>query len=224
MGYSVFDFLEAAAYGTTEEVRTMIDSGMDINARHEGSCETALIVAAGGGNINTVRLLVDRGADINAKSCEGGTALLVAIEQCNEDIVEYLLAHGANPNDKLTEAPGLTALCMAAQRGYLRILKALLNAGADVERRSGDGSTALVNAAFKGHDEVVRELIKAGANKNSRSAGMTAEDFAKHFGHTTTISVIRETQGAIGTGCLVPLIVILSVLLSSTAVFAKLVL
>ena len=115
-------------------------------------------------------------ADINAKSVEGGTALLVAIEQHNEDVVDYLLAHGANANDKLSVEPGLTALCMAAQRGYLRILKALLDAGADTEKRAGDGSTALVNAAFKGHDDIACELIKAGADKRARSAGMTAEN------------------------------------------------
>ena len=219
MSYSTFDFLHAAAYGTTEEVRRMLDTGIDVNARNDGSRETALMTAAGGGNLETVRLLVERGADINAKSAEGGTALLVAIEQHNEDVVEYLLEHGANANDKLEVAPGLTALCMAAQRGYLRILKALLNAGADTEKRAGDGSAALANAAFKGHDDVVRELIGAGANKKAKSAGMTAEEFAERFGYPSTATIIRETpQGHRGgnseagtrTGCLVPLLIGLS--------------
>lgn len=219
MSYSTFDFLHTAAYGTTEEVRSILDSGIDVNARNEGSRETALMTAAGGGNLETVRLLVEHGADINAKSVEGGTALLVAIEQHNEDVVDYLLAHGANANDKLSVEPGLTALCMAAQRGYLRILKALLDAGADTEKRAGDGSTALVNAAFKGHDDIACELIKAGADKRAKSAGMTAEDFAERFGHLSTAAIIRETpQGnnrnaalaPTRTGCLVPLLVGLS--------------
>lgn len=216
MSYSTFDFLHAAAYGTTEEVLGILDSGVDVNARNEGSRETALMTTAGGGNLETVRLLIERGADVNAKSVEGGTALLVAIEQHNEDVVDYLLAHGANANDKLSVEPGLTALCMAAQRGYLRILKALLDAGADPEKRAGDGSTALVNAAFKGHDDVARELIMAGADKKALSAGMTAEDFAERFGHLSTAAAIRETpQGNIhnaasaptNTGCLVPLLI-----------------
>ena len=216
MSYSAFEFLHAAVYGTTEEVRSILDSGVDVNARNYGSRETALMTAAGGGNIETVRLLVERGADVNAKSVEGGTALLVAIEQHNEDVVDCLLAHGANANDKLSSEPGLTALCMAAQRGYLRILKALLDAGADPEKRAGDGSTALVNAAFKGHDDIARELIMAGADKRARSAGMTAEDFAERFGHLSTAAVIRETpQGTIrnatsvptNTGCCVPLLI-----------------
>ena len=220
MSYSTFDFLHAAAYGTTEEVRRILDTGIDVNARNDGSRETALMTASGGGNLETVRLLVERGADVNARSVEGGTALLVAIEQHNEDVVGYLLEHGANANDKLEVEPGLTALCMAAQRGYVRILKALLNAGADTEKRAGDGSTALVNAAFKGHDDIVRELIKAGANKRAKSAGMTAEEFAERFGHLSTASVIRETpQGnsrngttsSTSTGCLVPLLIGLSV-------------
>ena len=62
MSYSTFDFLHAAAYGTTEEVRGILDSGVDANARNEGSRETALMTAAGGGNLETVRLLIERGA------------------------------------------------------------------------------------------------------------------------------------------------------------------
>lgn len=216
MRYSIFDFLHAAAYGTTDEVRKMLDSDIDVNARNEGSRETALMTAAGGGNVDTVKLLIERGADVNAKSFEGGTALLVAIEQRRDEVVECLLSHGANPNDKLAIEPGLTALCMAAQRGYLRILKALLEAGADTEKRAGDGSTALVNAAFKGHDDIARELIMSGADKWAKSAGMTAEEFAERFGNSSTAVVIRDTvQNNNGrrvgtptsTGCIVPLLI-----------------
>lgn len=216
MSCSTFDFLNAAAYGTTDEVRMMLDSGINVNVRNKGSRETALMTAAGGGNVDTVKLLVERGADINAKSFEGGTALLVAIEQRRDEVVEYLLSHGANPNDKLAIKPGLTALCMAAQRGYLRILKALLRAGADTEKRAGDGSTALVNAAFKGHDDIARELIMSGADKWAKSAGMTPEEFAERFGNSSTAAIIRDTvqnndgKRAItptSTGCVVPLLI-----------------
>lgn len=230
MAYSTYDFLRAAAYGTTNEVRMILDSGIDINARNEGSRETTLMTASGGGNIETVKLLVERGADIRARSFEGGSALLVAIEQKRDDVVEYLLSQGADPNDKISVEPGLTALCMAAQRGYLRILKALLKAGADTEKRAGDGSTALVNAAFKGHDDVVRELILAGANKNARAAGMTAEQFAERFGHESSAMIIRETPRGIGqghatkptkTGCFVPLTIGLSATLLGLYVVLK---
>jgi ankyrin repeat protein len=55
MACSTFDFLNAAAYGTADEVRVMLDSGIDVNVRNEGSRETALMTAAGGGNIDTVK-------------------------------------------------------------------------------------------------------------------------------------------------------------------------
>ncbi|MBQ8124726.1 MAG: ankyrin repeat domain-containing protein [Kiritimatiellae bacterium] len=229
MACSTFDFLNAAAYGTAAEVRVMLDSGIDVNVRNEGSRETALMTAAGGGNIDTVKLLVERGADVGAKSFEGGTALLVAIEQRRDEVVEYLLSHGANPNDKLAIEPGLTALCMAAQRGYLRILKALLKAGADTEKRAGDGSTALANAAFKGHDDVARELIESGADKRAKSAGMTAEEFAERFGYSSTAAVIRETPQSgnkrqvgspTSTGCLIPLLIGISAMMCMAIIMA----
>lgn len=49
MGYSTFDFLHAAAYGNTDEVRNILDSGVDVNACNNGSRETALMTEAGGG-------------------------------------------------------------------------------------------------------------------------------------------------------------------------------
>ena len=219
MSYSTFDLLEAAAYGSKEEVLAILDSGIDVNAKNAGSGETALMTAAGGGKIDTVKLLVARGAAVNATNCEGGTALLVAIDQQQDEVVEFLLANGASPNAKLSTPPGLTALCMAAQRGYLRILKALLNAGADANGRAGDGSTPLINAAFKGHTESAKILLENGADKQAMASGLTAENFAEHFGYLDTATAIRNTpQGqrrtpvstSAGSSCLVPLIALLA--------------
>ena len=55
MACSTFDFLNAAAYGTADEVRVMLDSGIDVNVRNEGSRETALMTAAGGSLTGFIR-------------------------------------------------------------------------------------------------------------------------------------------------------------------------
>lgn len=221
MSYSAFDLLQAAAYGSTEEILAILNSGIDVNARNPGSNETALMTASGGGKIDNVKLLLAHGAQVNAKNAEGGTPLLVAIERHNDEVVECLLANGANPNDKLLAPPGLNALCMAAQRGYLRILKALLDAGANTNARAGDGSTPLINAAFKGHSDAARTLLEYGADKNATASGMSAEDFAKHFGYHETATVIRNAQqgsrrgsSTAGSGCLVPIILLSAVILA----------
>ena len=60
---------------------------------------------------------------------------------------------------------GSTALCSAAYRGYVDIVKALLDKGADADKaRTDDGSTPLVMAAFNGHVDVVKALLDKGAD------------------------------------------------------------
>jgi ankyrin repeat protein len=59
---------------------------------------------------------------------------------------------------------GLTALHHAAREGRVAAVRELLDAGADVDQRSGDGSTALVLALLNGHFDLALELIDRGAN------------------------------------------------------------
>jgi ankyrin repeat protein len=55
-------------------------------------------------------------------------------------------------------------LTMAVHRGYLEIVRMLLEAGADVRRRDGSGNTAIAAAQTP---EMVRLLIKRGADPNA---------------------------------------------------------
>lgn len=51
----------------------------------------------------------------------------------------------------------------AVKAGNARALRALLDAGADINTRDDHGQTALMNAARDGHTEMVRLLIERGA-------------------------------------------------------------
>ena len=46
------------------------------------------------------------------------------------------------------------------------MVKALIEAGADVNKARNDGWTPLYSAASKGHEAVVKALIEAGADVN----------------------------------------------------------
>lgn len=54
----------------------------------------------------------------------------------------------------------------AVKAGNASALRALADAGADVDARDEHGQTALMNAAREGHTEVVRLLIERGADLN----------------------------------------------------------
>jgi ankyrin repeat protein len=64
-------------------------------------------------------------------------------------------------------ADGTTALMKAASAGHVDLVRVVIEAGADVNRRSGTGATALVEAAYAGQAEVARLLIAEGADVNA---------------------------------------------------------
>ena len=73
---------------------------------------------------------------------------------------------------------GSVALHKACTRGYLECAKALLGAGADINKQDNDGRTPLMWAALYGKIEVVRELLKRGAKKELKdNDGKTAYDW-----------------------------------------------
>ena len=65
--------------------------------------------------------------------------------------------------------------------GHLECAKALLGAGADINKQGNYGSTPLMFAAMFGKIEVVRELLKQGAKKELKNKdGKTAYDHASN--------------------------------------------
>jgi ankyrin repeat protein len=78
--------------------------------------------------------------------------------------VEKLLEQGANVNAK--DRDGETALMWAARRGHSETVKALINAGADVNVKGGRYSkTALMWAEAWDHSEIAEILKQAGAEE-----------------------------------------------------------
>ncbi len=67
--------MQAAAIGSPEAVKLLLDLGADAKAKNQLD-ETALLLAAG--DLRKARPLVEKGADVNAKSKLGRTPLMIA--------------------------------------------------------------------------------------------------------------------------------------------------
>ena len=78
----------AATRGYIDIVRFIVESGVDLNAKHDDS--TALISASFIGHFVIVKYLIENGADINIETSNGDTALIYAAREGHLDIVEYL--------------------------------------------------------------------------------------------------------------------------------------
>ncbi|TMW66639.1 hypothetical protein Poli38472_014615 [Pythium oligandrum] len=120
-------------------------------------------VAAKSGNIKFVVSLVRSGliSDLNCRNFDGWTAMMVAARQGHEDIVAFLLACGA---DTEAHKEGPTALYLAATRGYVSIIKRLVDAGATVDTTVTEKQvTPLLAATMFRHADVVELLLDRGA-------------------------------------------------------------
>jgi ankyrin repeat protein len=119
----------AAAWGSTNCVRVLLEAGADINL-HDSGHSKAINSAD---NPEVVRLLIDAGADINYVNGEGYNALKDAAERGRVEMVRALLEMGADPN---ASSLGETPLYVAVRSDEYKIVKLLLDAGADPNIRT----------------------------------------------------------------------------------------
>lgn len=121
------------------------------------------------GDVEKVKAIIEEsrknGVDIvNKKGANGNAALYVATENGQEEIVDVLLANGADVN--AVNNQGNAALHAATKNGQEKIVGVLLANGADVNAQNSEGKTSLHLAAEEneGSKEVISTLIKNGAD------------------------------------------------------------
>ena len=98
---------------------------------------------------------------------------MAALQGDNKAIHQHIAA-GSNL-DKPEPSAGSTPLITASLFGKIEVVRALVEAGADVNYQNKEGSTALHTAAFFCHPEIVGILLDNGADKSIRNnAGSTS--------------------------------------------------
>lgn len=158
--------------------------------------QTALAFALEAGNLQTAEILARRETpstdDIlphDGKSC---TELMQAAEL--NDIVQVysLLAKQA----KLTDRNGRTGLMIAAERGYLGIMRLLIPYEAKMQmtgRGWNNGTTSLMLAASKGNLEACRMLLPVEGRMQNKE-GRTALMFAAWNGYTDCVKLLKDME------------------------------
>lgn len=126
------------------------------------SKRTPLHWAASTGKRELCEMLLERPrsprSNVNAVEGRGKAPIHLAIAHGRDDIVESLLAHGA---DYMAKSDGSwTPLHNACEQGTVKVVRILLGAGADINARLLNGMTPLHIAAQAGHLEVVRCLLE----------------------------------------------------------------
>jgi hypothetical protein len=171
-----------------------------------------LVLAAELGDFDAVRAVLDADpAAVASRDASGSTALRGAAYCGRVDVVELLLAAGADPRattaDDVLRIPVLGS-AIATTPGVpqpsdeedvvLRLVRSLLEHGADPNDVRRDGMTALHSAAWRGLGRVVQELLDAGAERSARATD------GPHAGQTPADRSERSTSGRSVPGRSVP--------------------
>jgi ankyrin repeat protein len=207
---------EAVKLGDLELVEQLLDGGADVESPN-GDGQTALMLAADVGSLDVAKLLVERGADVNAKEAwRDQTALMWAVDGNYPELAQFLIDNGADVNvrasandwdSQITAEPraqyrpvgGLTVLLYAARSGCTRCVRALLAAGADIDKPTPEGMTPLMIAIDNTSYDTARVLLDAGANPHvwdwyGRTALYVATDMSSFRGRQPHPTASSETS------------------------------
>jgi len=172
------ELMEAVAVGDLDRVRSLVESGVDINATDEYGSGTLLNFHPG-----ITAYLLSQGANPNTQTNENGVAVLAGLCFVNQaECVRLLLAHGADVNrgrDESMETPLHHAL---AGRADIEVIRLLLDRGPEVNAKTVPGicsynfygstptrgETPLHRAAAFASIEIVQLLLQAGAVREER--------------------------------------------------------
>ena len=171
--------LLAATIGNdTATIRQLVDAGVNVNDAGVPGSDTAARLRPAMGNLEATRLLLSKGANVNAVSGPPD-------QKVQNGIIDLGL---------------FTPLIFASSLGPVDLVKALLDAGANINAQESRGMTPLMYAVTTDHGdvEIAKLLIARGANVNLKStAGETAADWARKSGSAPLISLLQGAGGTV---------------------------
>ncbi|XP_070763415.1 protein phosphatase 1 regulatory subunit 12A isoform X3 [Enoplosus armatus] len=203
-----------------EMVQFLVESGSDVN-RGDNEGWTPLHAAASCGFIQIAKYLIEHNAHVGAVNSEGELPLDVATEDAMERLLKAEVKKQGIDVDKarkeeerimlqdtmavlagggtLTPHPNTkaTALHVAAAKGYIEVLKVLLQCGVDVDSMDIDGWTPLHAAAHWGQEEVCTQLAENMCDMGAvNNVGQTPLDVADES-LADTLEQLQKKQNAL---------------------------
>ena len=161
--------LMIAGYGENHAIaKLLIKAGANLNAL-ENSAYDLLTISSVLNDVEMVKLAISSGADTGLiTSPYDGTALIAAAHLGHVDVVKALIA-GKAPLDHVNNL-NWTALIEAIVLGdggpnHVETLRALVEAGADVNLVDGNGVKPLTMAVRRNYTEMVK-ILKSNGAKN----------------------------------------------------------
>ncbi len=126
------------------------------NYKKTMATESIMFEHARNGDVDALRALDLSADELQKEDVKGYTVLMLAAYHGHEELTQFLLKLGANPNTK--DQSGKSVLMGAAFKGNLKIVKMLIGSGADRSAKSPKDLTAEGFADMFGRTEVALYL------------------------------------------------------------------
>lgn len=146
--------------------------------------EVNLFEAAAVGKFDVVAYIVGNHPDsVDDFAPDGFTPLGLACYFGQTEVARYLMMKGADVNLPSNNGFHVLPIHSAAAGNYTDIVRALVNAGAQVNVKQQAGVTPLHSAAQNGNADILILLLEHGAEVNTRmEGGKTPADLAREKG------------------------------------------
>ena len=148
-----------------ECVKLLLQAGADVNMVSDEYGNTSLIQAARNGSDRCVEILINAGADVNIMNNLNKTGI-VYVRGNHYHPLELLAKAGADVNIQC-DKQGNVGVIYATMKSEVQLLKALLEAEADVNAVNNEGQSALIMAVKDDLREIRKILLEAGTDVNA---------------------------------------------------------
>ena len=185
------------------KMKLLIDRGANVDARSKDRFSALLVAAQYPGSSAAMNLLLDHGAQVRLPKGQGAPLfnafpIMLAAFSGDSDIIGHLHQAGDRIDNKMTFAGlfPITPLLELATTHRTASVRALLDAGAQVDEADGDGITVLSWAAIANRVEMARLLIERGADVNHIDKnGMTPLLYAASidFGDSAMVDLLLQS-------------------------------
>ena len=179
-------------FGQLEAAKYLLEKGADESSKTTPGRISLLSLASAAGSIAAIEMLLSHGCNIDSRDSGGDTPLMHATRLGNTEVVEHLLAKGANPLLRNTSDLGLLHLAVLSDN--VLTIKAVLSTNLDINAsRTVLGITPLLFCLAQGKLEAANYLLEMGADENLKSKdGLTALSAAAISGNVAAIEMLLE--------------------------------
>ncbi len=149
-----------------KEYRTLVIEALKKRFKTVQEAQDELFKLVGNGKLSpfTLKILIAAGAGLDIKDSNSNTALILAINEGDEDIAKLLIDKGADLN--MQDRNGYTALMLAVINNDKDMVKLLIDEGADLDIKK-QGYTALDMAREYNKADIIK-MIEDAAKKTKR--------------------------------------------------------